>query len=1104
MVPSAVTAQFGGTASGGDLLLTRLAPPAQQARLLRRPRVDARLAAALDYPLCLVVAPPGSGKTTALAALAANGGWPAAWCRARASDDPSLFLRHLAAAFRPIAPLDEARIAAILQGAPDAVRAALETFVNELAAALDDDTLLVVDDYHLADQSPALRALIEDLIAIQPLRLHITLASRVEPELAAVETARIRGELLAVTPQDLAFDLEEGRALFALAGHAPPAGFHELLVETRGWALGLQSAIGAEDWRTALGLRGPAPLDAYLAQHALIELPDGLQRFLLHTACLRRLLPPLCTLLLDGEPAEPYLAELRRRRLFVDQGEDGILRLQPIFHHFLQRRARRTVEVWPELHRRAASFFGQAGDPDSRLHHLLLAGEGEAALAMIILEAPQVLAVGRPVLVLDWIRSLPPALRDHPRLLEFQASALRQLGRFEDALRTETAAERIYAAAGDLDGQVRALRGLAEVYLDTVQPAHATDLLKRALKLLPRDRTADRATLLRMQAENWANRGRADVALILERAARAVEGKDTSGREAGDAALAERGSLSPSLPASASPSDAPPPRLLLRAGRLNEARQQLEAQLWSDAQEGRGSIPGAHREPLLLLALIYAMLGSGTRALAMARRGLAESQQLGSRLTEAIAQLRLGHAYLLVAPSDLTPAAQRYADGLRLIQSVGVTRTRAEGYLGLTLLAGHAGDLQRAEADANEGLQTAAAAGDEWTAALIMLALGGAAVAFGDPRASGWLEQARQRFARGGDTFGQAMVALWRAIETLRAGDGSATDEELARLLDAVVRYGFSGVLVAPSLFGPRDMATLVPLLLRGRSLPGHGDLARQLLRQGFPTIAADDTVEDYHPGYTLRVQMLGTFRVWRGPHEIQAREWQREKARQLFQLLLTHRGHWVQREQICAWLWPDADLESAERQFKVTLNALNSALEPTRPPRVSPFFIRRQGLAYSFAPSYGVWIDVDEFELRAQAGLTGDEPEFTRHNAQIAVQLYRGDYLAESLYDQWTTEERERLMARYLATAVGYAERLSRDGDQAQAVQLCEQVLRRDRCYEEAYQVLMRAHARAGSRSQALRSFSRCVQSLQDELGMEPLPETKALYERIKRNETI
>ncbi len=1098
----AVTGQFGGDDASEGLLLTRLAPPAQQARLLRRQRVETRLAAALEHPLCLVVAPAGSGKTTALAALAAHGGWPAAWCRARAGDDPQSLLRHLTAAFRSVAPMiDEARVATALIATSDgALTAALDILVNELAAALDDETLLVLDDYHLIDAQPELTALIESLITIQPLRLHLVLASRVEPRLSALETARLRGELHSIEPDDLAFDLQEVRTLYTRTDHLPPPDLAALVELSRGWALAIQAALSARDWRTTLGLDEAAPLDRYLSQTIFDELPSELRQALLQTSGLRQLDHELCGLLADQLAPQLLISELERRRLFVEHNHEGLLRIQPIFHAFLQRLATRSLPNWIELQRRAAALCRSRSDPAGVLHHLLLIGAEADAAEILVTYAPTLITAGQAERLLAWAARLGHASREQPRLLEAQAAALRQIGRYDEALRTHNAAERAYAEQGDLDGQVRALRGQAEVYLDTVQPAHATDLLKRALKLLPAARAAERAELLRMQAENWANRGRADVALILERTAhqmeqtQAVAQNRRPGHNLSVSALVEPETSATPLP----------PRLLLRSGRLNEARQQLESQLWlEDNQQSGGGRTWAHREPLLLLALIYAMLGSGTRALAMARRGLVEAQQSGSHLTEAIAELRLGHAYQLVSPSDQSVPLLHYAEAMRIIQDVGVTRTRAEGYLGLTLLYGHSGDLPRAEADAREGLQIAVAAGDEWTSALILLALGGAGVAAGDSRASEWLEQARQRFARGGDSYGLAVTTLWRAIAALRAGSPTA-DDEIVNLLNAVATHSYIGLLVGPSFFGPRDMASLVPLLLRGRQLNGHGELARLLLRQGFPTIAADDTVEDYHPGYTLRVQMLGSFRIWRGAQEIHAREWQREKARQLFQLLLTHRGHWVQREQICAWLWPEADLEAAERQFKVTLNALNTALEPGRPPRVAPFFVRRQGLAYSFSPSYGVWIDVDEFELRAAAAAASDDHDFARRNAQIAVQLYRGDYLAESLYDPWTTEERERLTARFLATTVSYASRLSAEQDQAQAIQLCEQVLRRDRCYEEAYQVLMRAHARTGSRSQAMRSYTRCTQALHDELGMEPLPETNALYEALKRNEPI
>jgi LuxR family maltose regulon positive regulatory protein len=1084
MAPPAVTGELAGLPPGGELLLTRLAPPAQHARLLRRQRVEGLLATALELPLCLLVAPAGSGKSAALAALAEHGGWPSAWCRAHAGEEPALLLRHLAAAFRQVAQVDEPALAAALAHAGGDWRPALHGLVNQLAA-LDDDTLLVIDDYQLIDGDPGLSAIFEDLLGMLPRRLHLALATRVEPALAAAKAARLRGELLMVGSAELAFDAAEAGGLFARAAQPAPPFLGALLDETRGWPLAVQLASSAADWRAALGLTGPAPLDAFFEREVLAETPPELTAFLLATSSLPALEPALCAAILGGAPAEQHLDALWRRRLFVERADDGALRIQPIFRAFLDRRARTDRAGWSEQQRRIAAHSYAAGDRDRQLHHLLLAGDEDAAVSAVIEAAPAALVAGQPERVLAWIALLPAARHEHPRLLELQAAAQRRLGRYEPALEAEAAAERVYAASGDLDGQVRTLRGLAEVYLYTVQPAQAADLLKRALKLLPEERAAERAGLLRMQAENWANRGRADVALILERAAARV----------GEGGTASR-SVSPS-PLVAPPPPLPP-RILLRAGLLNEARLQLEAQLQAESQADAAR-SGMHGEPLLLLSLIYAMLGSGHRSLAMAQRGLDEARHLGSQLTEAIAQLRLGHAYQLIAPSD---AAQRYAEGLRLIQRVGVARTRAEACLGLTLLNGHSGDIAGAEAEARQGLQVAALAGDEWVAALILLALGGAAVAAGDRRGLGWLDQARQRFARGGDSYGQAMVSLWRAAQALRDGDEATGDVELGRLFEAVGQHAYAGAIIAPSLFGPRDMAALVPLLLRGRAMAEHHHLAEQLLRQGFPAIAADDTVEQYHPGYTLRVQMLGTFRVWRGLHEIHAREWQREKARQLLQLLLTYRGQWVQREQICAWLWPDADLDAAERQFKVTLNALNAALEPARPPRVAPFFVRRQGLAYSFAPSYGAWIDVDEFELRAAAA--DDDLDFARRNAQAAVQLYHGDYLAESLYDAWTTEERERLLARYLAAAVEYAARLSGEGEQAQAVQLCEQVLRRDRCYEEAYQTLIRAHARAGSRSLALRSYARCAQALGDELGMEPLPETIELYERLKRNEAL
>jgi len=1095
MLSSRVTGEFGAPVSlASTVLLPRLEPPPQPARLIERPRIDGLLAAVADYPVTLVTAPAGGGKTVALTGFARHGGWPVAWCRLDAADTPISLALHLATAFRPITGFDPSRFVSMH---PVDV---LDRLINALTA-LGDETLLVLDDVHCADRRPELRVLIEHLIDRLPPRLHLVLASREMPSLAPLPTVAARGELYRLNRAQLAFTNEEAREFFAACGLPPSPYDDELNTLARGWPLALRFFatarvdLGATQHEPILPerlLEHIAPqLDAYLAREVLGDLPFDLRTWLLGTALMRWIDESACAAVAELADLHIDLKMIERHELFIETLPDGRSVYQPLQAASFARLAERELPNWRSIHAQLGQYYATKGDDHGAAHHFLAAAQWEEASAALSRMALAGVSGAQAVALLSWIEQIPTDHRNNAALLEARAIAERRLGRYAQALESYRQAEDRYRAQGDMDGQVRALRGQAEVYIDTVQPAPAAVLLKRAMKLLPRHRRAERATILSLQAENWINRGRADVAIFIIAAAhREAYGRTSHG---------DPGSSGPRRSAVLSP------RLLLRSGRLVEARRLLEEELGLDTGRARGEHM-LHRDPLLLLALIECMLGNGVRALALAQRGLLEAQRGDSPLTEAIAHMRLGHAYLVTASSD-EMAYRHYRIALDMIESSGIPRMRAEVMMGLTLLEGHAGNLAAAEAYAREGLDRTLEAGDDWMAALIWLALGSVAATAGDPRAAQWLHEAQQRFVRGDDQYGQTVALIWEAHILLQSGKEAEADRTLARLLGLIDACGFDGVLTTRTLFGPHDLAVLVPLLLRGRALRGAASaqaaVAQRLLRQGFPSIAADDAVDTYHPGYTLRVYMLGRFRIFRGSHEIQAREWQREKARQLLQLLLTYRGMWLQREQICAWLWPDSEPSAAERQFKVTLNALNNVLEPRRPPRVAPFFIRRQGLAYSFAPSYGCWIDVDEFELRT-AGAPGRDPEVEIRSRRTAFQLYRGDYLAEALYDPWTLEERERLLARHLASTATLARLLIDRGEFDEAIDLCEHIIRRDRGYEEAYQMLMRAYARSGSRSQALRAYARCVQAMQDELGMEPLPETTELCERIKRNEPV
>jgi DNA-binding SARP family transcriptional activator len=116
----------------------------------------------------------------------------------------------------------------------------------------------------------------------------------------------------------------------------------------------------------------------------------------------------------------------------------------------------------------------------------------------------------------------------------------------------------------------------------------------------------------------------------------------------------------------------------------------------------------------------------------------------------------------------------------------------------------------------------------------------------------------------------------------------------------------------------------------------------------------------------------------------------------------------------------------------------------------------------------------------------------------QSALRLYAGDYLPDALYEDWASEERERLLSLYLRAADRLAEVYVGRARYDEAIELCQRILGWDPCWERAYRLMMLAHAQQGNRSLALRVYQRCVDTLREELGVEPSPPTEALHRRI------
>jgi DNA-binding SARP family transcriptional activator len=1079
-----------------DLLLrTKLSPPQRQRRVLPRPALLARLREAQEVRLTLVQAGTGYSKTTALAALD-SGDLPLFWYSIGEADrDPQRFLAYLIEAFRTRLPgLSDLPLAALhegsAEGSPATWARVLDALINPLADGdLPGPALLVLDDFHLVADVPAIAALTERLIAYLPADLHLILSSRYPLTGLDLVGWRVRGEVLDIGSQTLAFSPGEIEALFRDIYQMPLAASDvaALAETTEGWPIALQLVWqglrnGAARSATDLLAHGSPSLGTlfeYLACEVLGGQPPEIAAFLRETAVLRELTPAACDAVRAASDSAALLERLHERALFVVALGERHYRYHHLFHDFLRQQAEEDGVAVRTGHRRAATFFHAQGHDEEAIYHWLAADDLSDAAAAIEQAGEAALRAGWLDTVARWIDALPPdVFAAHPLLQAYLGDVYRLRSRFDDALAWYSQAEATWRTRDDRAGIGRALRGQALVYLDTVRPAQAVSLLEEALRIT--DGLADRearARLLELLAENKLNMGKPDEAERLRAETRAL-------REEGP----DEDTLSV--------------RVKLRTGQLDAAQRILLSWAEDERQEAaRGEVhpPRAHRETPLLLALIHAFRGEADPAFARAQEGIALGARLGSPFVTAVGHIRLGHAWQLryreLGPPALQEAIRCYETGMALGDQLAVRRLRAEVMWGLTRAYGFGGDLDAARRAATEGVETGRWAGDVWIVALGELALGAGFLLAGQAAAAvDLLTRVLIAFRDCGDRLGRAATRLWLALAYAELGQAELSAACVDDALTLAEAHGYDFLFTTPTLLTPPDPRRLVPLLLAARRGRHPAYVGQVLATLGLPGVQV-------HPGYQLRVQTLGAFRVWRGRAEVEPRAWQRATARQLFQLLLAQHGRWLQRDEITEQLWPNLPADAAGRDFKVALNALNKALEPDRAADAPFAFIAREGTAYRIRPEADLWLDAAAFEADSTAGLRALEQGATDEaipRFQAALRLYAGPFLPEALYDDWASAERERLLALYLRGADKLAAALVERGCYDEALDVSGRILAHDPCWERAYRLMMVAYARQNNRSLALRTYQRCVAAMRDELGMDPSPATTALHQRI------
>lgn len=206
--------------------------------------------------------------------------------------------------------------------------------------------------------------------------------------------------------------------------------------------------------------------------------------------------------------------------------------------------------------------------------------------------------------------------------------------------------------------------------------------------------------------------------------------------------------------------------------------------------------------------------------------------------------------------------------------------------------------------------------------------------------------------------------------------------------------------------------------------------------------------------------------------------------------LVLTARPH--SREELATVLAGEVTDDPARKLLRNALADLNER-------GLGDFLLTsRHAVAFNYEAPHSC--DVGRLDALQAAGATADPEALAWAAARCDMELLAGLAVRDAPnFEAWLTREREYRRQQLLQLAQQLLEQHLRADQTTQAIELTRRLLIAEPWQEDLHCQLMRLLARDGRLSAALEQYELCRRDLAEELGVEPQPETTALYERLR-----
>lgn len=1058
------------------LIVTKVLRPRRRDDLLHRRRLVDFIHAHIDRKLILLSAPAGYGKTSLLIDYAYDTDLPVCWCTLDERDsDPRVFLEYLVASVRQRFPDFGQRINTILHSDESRLlnwETVAGALVNDMVDGIGEYFVIVLDDYHLIDGDSDVHALLDTLLRYLPEHCHILLASRTLPPLTLTRMAA-RQEVDGLGVDELRFTTHEIQQFMKQNYDLdlPDERIQELARELDGWIAGLlltRHTLWQGLFADMIRSQGEAQVFEYLATEVFEQQPEDVQEFLLHTAILDQMSPDICDEFLEADSARETLHLLESQNLFVIrlEGPGEWYRYHRLFREFLlshfqsidQQRYRR-------LHLRAAQLFAQRSDPAPTIQHYLEAEAYEEAAEAIESMADETFNTGRWTTLARWIDALPrEILPKQPRLMIHQAKVWIQVGQLTDAIRELNRACETFQASGESEYHAEALTFRSVALRMQGHYEEAISQCEQALKVLHRDDSPVTAQAHRNIGIAYGILGQ--LSDSTEQLSQALHLYEAQG-EAYHIASVQHDLAT----------------TYLRAGDLSRASTHYRHALryWRETNN-----VARISETLNGMACALYYQGAHESARELLEEALAEARKAEYARVEAA--VLAGFGDIARAAGKHEEALGRYERALRVAEDVGEGSIIAYALNAMGLTHCTLGQYNRARMCIEEALNLAEQGSSSYDIGLSQDALGVLFHTRSEPdMALQYFTEARDHFGDCGAKRELAIADLHLAQTLFEKTSSSDAIDYLQQALDLADELGYDYFLVVE---GRRSVELYQYAVARQR---GNGRLAHILERLGeeVPETVPEAEIETISPDGEppLRIHALGQAQVWLNGEQITKKQWDSATTKELFFYLLAHPDG-VRKDRVLEVFWPEATPAKASSAFHSTNYRLRRALED------QDCILYKNGV-YLINPELSYWYDVEAFQALIEEAENAESAEERASSYLKATKLYKGDYL-EEFYSDWHYFQREELQRQYFEALTHLAEYYRENEQVEDALPLYEKIVAEDPYQEEIHRKIMRAYLESGQRAAAVKHYQELEAFLREDLDIDPMPETTALYKVI------